>query len=169
MCCYGCLSSTGISLENFIAPGENFFVSKLKWLNIIKDLWDKGIHLPLSLAMEQYLLETSLNAICVPTITKNFSRHNVLGFENHYLKNSFPLQFCRAIVCAPTQIWPAWSSDTRAPWNFRHKTRLWSKNISGNTQGLQGMELRGPHYKDRFIHRVINTKFGKLSRPDSSF
>lgn len=71
--------------------------------------------------------------------------------------------------CARTQNWPAWSSDMRAPRNFRHKAHMWLKNISGKLQELQGIELRGLYYSDQFIHRVINTKFGKFSGPNSSF
>ena len=93
-----------LSVLNWHQSGEFYFPRwkllcfQVKVVKYRQGLRDKGIHLPLSLAMEQYLLETSLNVFSVPTITKNFSRHNVLGFENHYLKNSFPLQFCRAIV-----------------------------------------------------------------------
>ena len=148
-------------------PRWKFLCFQVKMGKFHPGLWHKGIDLPLSLTMNSISWRQVWMLSVYPLVLKTFL--NIMSLDLKIITLKIISSAVLQSYCAPTQNWPAWSSETRAPRNFRHKTHMWLKNISGKMQELQGIERRGLYYSDQFIHRVINTKFGKLSGPNSSF
>lgn len=170
MCCYGYLPLIGVSVKNFISPGENF-VSNLKWLNSIKDYGTKASIFHSHWQWNSISWRQVWILSVYPLVLKNVSRHYVLGFGNHYPKKSLPLRFCRAILhllragrCgAQTQelhgtpdarltcVWRIFQEKSRdfRGWSWQDFTILPSLFIDSQMLKLESSLGQTPHFKRR--------------------